>query len=42
MTQCVKYLAGDAYTSEQLIMPEVEMGDELAVLGAAVWGSRRG
>jgi molecular chaperone DnaK (HSP70) len=42
MTQCVKYLAGDAYTSERLIMPEGEMGDELAVLGAAVWGSRRG
>jgi hypothetical protein len=42
MTQCVKYLAGDAYTSEHLIMPEGEMGDELAVLGAAVWGSRRG
>jgi hypothetical protein len=42
MTQCVEYLAGDAYTSERLIMPEGEMGDELAVLGAAVWGSRRG
>lgn len=41
MTQCVEYLAGDAYTSERLIMPEGEMGNELAVLGAAVWGSRR-
>ena len=41
MTQCVDYLAGDAYTSERLIMPEGEMGNELAVLGAAVWGSRR-
>ena len=38
--RCVGYLAGDAYANEQLIMPEGEMGDELAVLGATVWGSR--
>lgn len=42
MTQCVEYLAGDAYTSERLIMPDGEMGDELVVLGATVWGSRCG
>ncbi|KAL3815456.1 hypothetical protein ACHAXA_008506 [Cyclostephanos tholiformis] len=38
----VGYLAGDTYASKRLIMPEGEMGDELGVLGAAVWGSRRG
>ena len=39
MARCVGYLAGDAYANERLIMPEGEMGDELAVLGATVWGS---
>ena len=46
----VSYLAGDAYANgsgggggggeeKRLIMPEGEMGEELAVLGAVVWGS---
>ncbi|KAL7530284.1 hypothetical protein ACHAXR_004923 [Thalassiosira sp. AJA248-18] len=42
----VGYLAGEAYASgsggestKRLIMPEGEMGEELGVLGAAVWGS---
>jgi len=39
----VGYLAGDAYASggegNRLIIPEGEMGEELGVLGAAVWGS---
>lgn len=42
MARCVGYLAGEAYAVNRLIMPGGEMGDELAVLGAAVWGSRRG
>jgi molecular chaperone DnaK (HSP70) len=42
MRGCVGYLAGDTYASKRLIMPEGEMGDELAALGGAVWGSRRG
>jgi len=42
MARCVGYLAGEAYAVKRLIMPGGEMGDELAVLGAAVWGSRRG
>ena len=42
----VGHLAGDAYANgsgggegKRLIMPEGEMGEELGVLGAAVWGS---
>ena len=42
----VSYLAGDSYANgsgggeeKRLIMPEGEMGEELAVLGAVVWGS---
>ena len=41
----VGQLAGDAYVSgsggetKRLIMPEGELGEELGVLGAAVWGS---
>ncbi|KAL3781376.1 hypothetical protein ACHAW5_003932 [Stephanodiscus triporus] len=42
MARCVGYLAGEACAVNRLIMPGGEMGDELAVLGAAVWGSRRG
>ena len=42
MARGVGYLAGDAYAGERLIVPEGEMCDELAVLGAAVWGARRG
>lgn len=42
MMGCVGYLAGDTYASKRLIMPEGEMGDELGVLGGALWGSHRG
>mmetsp|Transcript_7776 Transcript_7776/g.17549 ORF Transcript_7776/g.17549 Transcript_7776/m.17549 type:complete len:663 (+) Transcript_7776:122-2110(+) len=48
MKEGVGYLAGDAYANggggegKRLIMPEGEMGDELGVLGAAVWGSGGG
>jgi len=38
MVEGVGYLAGPE-GEKQLIMPEGEMGDELGVLGAAVWGS---
>ncbi len=34
----VGYLAGNAYASERLIMPEGKMCDKLAMLGAAVCG----
>ena len=44
----VGYLAGDAYVNgggggetKRLIIPEDGMGEELAVLGAAVWGSSK-
>lgn len=41
MKCAVRQVAGDLFL-ERLVVPEGELGDELAVLGAAVWGSKGG